>query len=211
MPTVIVPVGLNLGPAYPPEPPPNLIPVSYRVRLGREYEPLTAKEYIVWSTAFDNPERHVQHEVTRATLHRDVVASGYQADTIDGVIDALLGRGLLVEFDPHGPLEQTFRALRLYPLAQGLGNSSEHPEWWGIGHNGQAVLKVPGSAYGMWAFSHTEKSLWAACLYLAEDPDNELRPEDDVDDLTAEEAAESIAVTIPLLVSAGCAVLDKAG
>jgi hypothetical protein len=106
---------------------------------------------VVRGTALRDPDRHTRHEVNRASLHRDVVKDGFEPAETDRLIDALLERGLLVEFDPYGPVEQVFRTLRLYPIAEGMGNSPDEPEWRRIGHNGKPVLQVGGLVYGIWA------------------------------------------------------------
>ncbi|AYF30479.1 hypothetical protein CSH63_24130 [Micromonospora tulbaghiae] len=209
MPTVIVPVGLNLGPSYRYVTPPDPEPEFYRVRLREEFAQLTVDEFKVWGRAFLDPERHARLEINRATLRDDLVASGNGPAQPDQAIEALLERGLLVEFDPDGSLEKVFRQLKLFPTAEGLGSTPDEPAWERIGHNGQPLLKVSATVYGIWAFSSTEESLWAACSGLAEDAEQGRAEGEELDSLTADEAAKAIAGNVPLLVSAGCAVLDK--
>src|SRR5262249_44094479 len=52
MPTVILPVGLYLGPSYRFVTPPDPAPEYWEVRLGRESEELTVHEFEVWGRAF---------------------------------------------------------------------------------------------------------------------------------------------------------------
>ncbi|RKF23860.1 hypothetical protein [Micromonospora globbae] len=209
MPTVIVPVGLNLGPSYRYVTPPDPEPEFYRVRLGQEYEQLSADEFQVWGRAFLDPQRHARLEINRRTLRDDVLAAGKGPAEPMQVIDRLLERGLLLELDPNGSLETAFRQLKLYPTAEGMGNTADEPGWERIGHNGQPLLKVSATVYGIWAFSITEESLWAACSGLAEDAEQGRAQGEDIDSLTPDEAAKAIAGNLPLLISAGCAVLDK--
>ncbi|RKF23880.1 hypothetical protein [Micromonospora globbae] len=209
MPTVIVPVGLNLGPSYRYVTPPDSEPEFYRVRLGQEFAQLSVDEFKVWGRAFLDPERHARLQVNRGTLRDDVVAAGNGPAQPEQVIEGLLEQGLLVEFDPDGSLEKVFRQLKLFPTAEGMGNTPDEPGWERIGHNGQPLLKVSATVYGIWAFSSTEESLWAACSGLAEDAEQGRAEGEELDSLTADEAAKAIAGNLPLLVAAGCAVLDK--
>jgi hypothetical protein len=101
MPSVIVPVGLNLGPSYRYATPPDPTPEYWEVRLGPESEELTADEFQVWGRSFLDPERHARLEVNRDTLRRDLIAAGNGPDDPDPVIDRLLERGLLTQYDPN--------------------------------------------------------------------------------------------------------------
>lgn len=208
MPTVIVPVGLNLGPSYRYVTPPDPTPEYWEVRLGNDSEELTDEEFQVWGRAFLDPERHSRLEVNRETLQRDVIAAGNGPTNPGPVIDGLLGRGLLIEFDPSNELEKPFRRIKLHPLAEGMGNTPDEPDRRHIGHNGVSLLKVSGVVYGIWAFSSTEASLWEACVGLGEDNERDLKAGMDLERLTASEAAHQAAVTIPMLVASGCAFLD---
>ncbi|WP_431877451.1 hypothetical protein [Micromonospora marina] len=208
MPTVIVPVGLNLGPSYRYVTPPDLTPEYWEVRLGNDSEELTDEEFQVWGRAFLDPERHARLEVNRETLQRDVIAAGNGPANPGPVIERLLDRGLLIEFDPDSELEKPFRRIKLQPLAEGMGNTPEEPDRRHIGHNGVSLLKVTSAVYGIWAFSSTEASLWEACVGLDEDNQRDLQTGMDLERLTAAEASRQVAITIPVLVASGCAFLD---
>lgn len=207
MSTVIVPVGLNLGPSYRYVTPPDPTPEHWEVRLGTESEELTDEEFQVWGRAFLDAERHARLEINRGTLRRDVIAAGNGPADPDPVIDRLLQRGLLVEFDPEGPLEQVFRRLTLFPIAEGMGNTPEEPDRYHIGHNGMSLLKVAPLVYALWAASSLEASLWQACVSAAED-DGEASSDADLESLTPDEAAQEMAATIPMMIASGCAFLD---
>jgi hypothetical protein len=211
MPTVIVPVGLNLGPSYRYVTPPDPTPEYWEVRLGTDSEELSADEFQVWGRAFLDPERHARLEVNRDTLRRDLLAAGNGPADPDEAIGALIDRGFLVEFDPEGPLEKVFRRLRLHPLAEGMGNTPEEPDRRLIGHNGQPLLKVTGVVYGLWAFSAFDQSLWHACAGMDVDNRKGLDAGEDLERLTAEEAARQASLTVPMLVASGCAFLDPVG
>jgi hypothetical protein len=211
MPTVIVPVGLNLGPSYRYTTPPDPTPEHWEVRLATEAEELTADEFQVWGRAFLDPERHARLEVTRDTLRRDVVAAGNGPTDPDPVIDRLLERGLLVEYDPEGPLEKVFRRYKLFPIAEGMGNTPDEPDRYHIGHNGVSLVKVNYTVYGMLAFSSTvAPSLWEACVDFQAGAVELREAGEDVDEAPAEEVAREIAITAPMLVASGCAFFDVA-
>jgi hypothetical protein len=210
MPTVIVPVGLNLGPSYRYVTPPDPNPEYWEVRLGNDSEELTDEEFQVWGRAFLDPERHARLEVNRETLQRDVIAAGSGPTNPGLVIDRLLDRGLLAEFDPDGELEKAFRRIKLYPLAEGMGNTPDEPDRRLIGHNGQAHVKVNYTVYGMWAYSSTVGSLWEACVDFEAGAREQRQAAEDIDEATAGEVASEIARTLPMLIASGCAFLDLA-
>ncbi|MFC7545891.1 hypothetical protein [Plantactinospora sp. GCM10030261] len=208
MPKVIVPVGLNLGPSYRYVTPPDPNPEYWEVRLGIDSEELTDEEFQVWGRAFVDPERHSRLEVNRDTLHHDVIAAGTGPANPEPVIDRLIERRLLIEYDTDGDLAEPFRRIKLFPLAEGMGNTPEEPDRRHIGHNGISLVKVTGVMYGIWAFSSTEGSLWDACTGLDEDNQRDIQAGEDLERLTASQAASQAAVTIPMLIASGCAFLD---
>lgn len=209
MPTVIVPVGLNLGPSYRYVTPPDPNPEYWEVRLGNDSEELTDDEFQVWGRAFLDPERHARLEVTRETLQRDLLAAGAGPTNPGPVIDQLLDRGLLIEFDPNGELEKPFRRIKLYPLAEGMGNTPEEPDRRLIGHNGQAHVKVNSTVYGMWAHSSSIGSLWEACVDFEAGAKEQRAAGEDVAESTAAEVACETAGILPMLIASGCAFLDQ--
>jgi hypothetical protein len=211
MPTVIVPVGLNLGPSYPYASPPDPTPEYYEVRLGRESEELTADEYRVWGTAFIDGHRHSQLAVTRETLVHDVGTGKDAPSDPAGIVGQLLDRRLLVEFDPEGPLEGVFRRLSLHPLTEGLGNTPDEPDRYLVGFRAQPILKINSTVYVLWATSSLEPSLWHACVAF-EQGARELRDAgEDVVEASAAEVAREVAICTPMLVGSSCAFLDPVG
>lgn len=210
MPTVIVPVGLNLGPSYRYVTPPDPNPEFWEVRLGNDSEELTDEEFQVWGRAFLDPERHARLEVTRETLHRDVLTAGKGLLDPGPLIDRLLDRKLLIEFDPDGDLEKPFRRITLHPLAEGMGNTPEEPDRRLIGHNGQALVKVNYTVYNLWAYSSAVKSLWEACLIAIKLADEQRASGEDIDPMTVDELALDAARVIPMLIASGCAFLGPA-
>jgi hypothetical protein len=208
MSTVIVPVGLNLGPSYRYITPPDPTPEHWEVRLGTEAEELTADEFEVWGRAFLDPDRHSRLDVTRDTLRRDVIAAGNGPADPDPVIDRLLEGGLLVEYDPEGPLEKVFRRYKLFPIAEGMGNTPAEPEMYHLGHNGVSLVKTTPVVYALWAASSLERSLWDACAGMENDNRRDRAAGMDLEPLTAEEVAHDAAISIPGMIAAGCAFLD---
>ncbi|NIL44254.1 hypothetical protein HCB17_26585, partial [Salinispora arenicola] len=69
------------------------------------------------------------------------------------LVDRLIDRGLLLEFDPEGPLEELFRRYRLFPTAEGMGSTTREPEYHRMGHGNRPLVAVHNDAYVMWAFS----------------------------------------------------------
>jgi hypothetical protein len=210
MPTVIVPVGLNLGPSYRYVSPPDPKPEYWEVRLGDDSEELTDDEFQVWGRAFLDPERHSRLEVNRETLQRDVIAAGNGPTDPGPIIDQLLGRGLLIEFDPNDELEKAFRRIKLQPLAEGMGNTPDEPDRRLIGHNGQALVKVNFTVFNLWAFSSAVGSLWEACVVATRLADEQRASGEDIEPMTAGELALDAANVIPMLVASGCAFLEPA-
>lgn len=210
MPVVIVPVGLSMGPSYRYATPPDPVPEYWEVRLGAESAELDADEFQVWGRAFLDPPRHERLEVNRASVLRDTVAAGLGPANPEPVLERLLDRGLLLEYDTDGPYEVVFRRVKLFPLAEGMGNTPEEPDRYHIGHNGVSLVKVAPLVSGLWAVSSLDPSLWHACVGMGEDNQRDLAAGMDLDRVTADDAAAEIAVTLPMLIAAGCAFLDPA-
>jgi hypothetical protein len=208
MPTVIVPVGLNLGPSYRYITPPDPNPEFWEVRLGNDSEELTDEEFQVWGRAFLDPERHARLEINRDTLQLDVLLAGNGPASPGPVVDGLIERGLLIEYDPEGDLEKPFRRITLHPLAEGMGNTSDEPDRRLIGHNGQALVKVNYTVYGMWAYSSKIGSLWDACLDFEAGTQEQRQAGENVEEATAAEVAGEIGRTMPMLIASGCAFID---
>lgn len=210
MPVVIVPVGLSMGPSYRYATPPDPVPEYWEVRLGAESEELDADEFRVWGRAFLDPPRHERLEVNRQSVLRDAVAAGLgPADPVP-VLERLVDRGLLLEYDTDGPYEKVFRRIKLFPLAEGMGNTPEEPDLNHIGHNGVSLVKVSSVVFGLWAVSSLDASLWDSCVGMDGDNSQDIAGGMDLVRVTADDAARQIAGTLPMLISAGCAFLDPA-
>lgn len=208
MPTVVVPVGLLMGPEFGSEGPPQRAPLHYEVHLGGDPQELSEPEFAVWAAAFVNPVRHANLEVDRTSLERhlrdDDGLVGPLTDPAP-LVSSLLERGLLVEFDPiAGPLQELFGRLRLLPQGQGLGSTPDDPARHRIGFGGQPVAEVTSNVYQLWSFSLTFPSLWDACVDMAAAADTG----SGALDVSPEALAREVGAAVPLLVSAGAAFLD---
>lgn len=207
---VIVPVGMMLGEYFRPGGEPSSAPEHWHISVGGFAEHLTSDEVKVWAAAMLEPERQARLEGTRETLEQNVPALTEGAVSRPGpIIDSLLERGLLVEFDPvDGELEAFARRHRLFPLGVGMGNSQDDPLVYRIAVGNQARIGVNGDVYALWSNSLYFLNLWESCEQFAKEmnanaPDGEHIPELDTDTVT-----RGLAANIPLLVSSECAFLD---
>jgi hypothetical protein len=208
MPTVIVPVGLHLGAEFAVAEPPSKDPEGFLVASGDSLEMLDAVEMKVWAASFLDPKRHARLGVSRETVQRYLLGARKGLSEPGPIVDRLIERGLLLEFDPiDGPLEEIFVQYTLRPVAEGLGSTAKNPMVYRIGHNARPAVEVDDTVFYLWAFSHTRESLWDACVYLADESET-LEPGDMPLNRTPEEIARNIAVNIPLLISNTCAVID---
>jgi hypothetical protein len=89
-----------------------------------------------------------------------------------------------------------------------MGNTPDEPELRRIGHNGQPLLKVNGTVYGMWAFSASQGSLWRASADFEEGAREQRAAGAEVLATTADEVAREVAICIPMMIASGCAFLD---
>jgi hypothetical protein len=116
-----------------------------------------------------------------------------------------------VERRPKGSLEKAFRRYKLFPIAEGMGNTPDEPERYHIGHNGSSLVKTTPIVYGIWAASCLEQSLWHACAGMEKDHQRDLDAGMDLEPMTAERTAHNVAISIPMMIASGCAFLDPVG
>lgn len=209
MPTVIVPVGLNMGQDYTEGDPSEHPSQFWEVHLGTESADLTADEVKAWGAAFLDPQRHANHEFDRQHLERLLRENENGLADPTPVVDGLLDRGLLLEYDPqHAPWEKLFSELKLFPLVQGLGNTPEEPGVYQIGLAGEPIVTVNANVYAIWSYSLTSQSLWRACSDLATGVDEDLEPGQEPLGYTPEGVAAEVGAALPVLISSGCAFID---
>lgn len=211
MPDVIVPAGMMMGEYHRPGST-DEAPEHWHISLGGYAELLTLEELTVWAAASLDPHRQAQLGGTRTMLCQAV------ADTDEArvpkpasVVDELLRRGLLVEFDPlDGDIAEFARRYRLIPTGVGLGNSHEDPLTYRIAVGGEPRVDVNGDIYALWANTFYHPSIWDSAAHFAKEMANYApQPTDgDTPQLDAESVARALAANLPLLVSAETAVLD---
>ncbi|TDC38847.1 hypothetical protein [Micromonospora sp. KC213] len=207
MPRVIVPAGLSMGPRYRYVRPPDPTPECYEIHLGDDLVELTETEAAVWAAAFVDAERHAKLDVNRESLIRLLETAPQPEPQAAEIIDNLIGRGLLVEFDTDGDLEPVFRRHKLLPLGEGLGSTPDEPHLHRIGHSGQPKVAVPVDVYGLWSFSYRDADLWKACVLYADDTEN-VEEGDEPMEQTPTQVAQDLAIYLPLLIAVSCAYLD---
>ncbi|WP_189021568.1 hypothetical protein, partial [Micromonospora yangpuensis] len=124
------------------------------------------------------------------------------------LVDSLIARGLLVEFDTEGNLEPVFSRHKLFPSGQGLGSTAEEPHLHRVGLANQPILTLPNDVYMLWSFSSLHSNLWEACTYYVDDSEHVAEGGEPLG-LTPQMLANEIAQHLPLLVATGCGYLDQ--
>ncbi|MGW0436703.1 hypothetical protein ACWDV4_29680 [Micromonospora sp. NPDC003197] len=208
MSSVIVPVGLSMGPRFRYVRPPDPTPECYEIHLGDDLVELTETDAAVWAAAFIDAEAHAKLKVNRKSLIRLLETAPNPEPRAAEYVDSLLNRGLLVEFDPNGNLEPVFRRHKLLPLGQGLGSTAEDPHLHRIGFANQPILALPNDVYGLWSFSYLNPNLWEACVFYAAADEEEREPHEEPLGLTAENVAQDLGNNLPLMIATSCAFLD---
>jgi hypothetical protein len=145
MPKVIVPVGFDAGPVWPLESASE--PEYYEVLVGDGSVELPEDVYLVWGTTMIDRPAHADVRFTKDDLVRLTSDDSRIADP-QGAIQRLVDGGLLAEYDPAEPSE-FLRAYKLHLLAEGSGNTQEHPEMFRLGRAGQILLELYHDAYAM--------------------------------------------------------------
>ncbi|MEV4210586.1 hypothetical protein [Micromonospora sp. NPDC049662] len=208
MPRVIIPVGFSLGPQHRYVRPADPTPESWEVHLGGDMLELTEDEVGVYGAAFLDVEGHSKLRVDRAQLVNSLLNAPIPQPRAESLVGSLIDRGLLLEFDPEGPLEDLFRRYRLFPTAEGMGTTPEEPHYHRMGHHNRALVAVQNDAYVMWAFSFVHPNLWEACAYFARADEEELEGSEEPIGLTAEGVAREVALNMPMMIATQCAFLD---
>lgn len=210
MPEVIVPVGMMLGEYFRPGADGGANPEHWHISVGGYAEYLDAQEVKVWAAAMLDPEKQARLEGTRDSLVTTVrQATDGAIINPDAVIDGLLKRGLLTEFDPvDGDLEQFARRHRLFPLGVGMGNTRDDPLVYRIAVGNQARIGVNGDVYALWSNTLYFPNLWESCQRFAKEMNAYAQPRERVAELETETVIRGLSANIPLLVSSECAFLD---
>lgn len=211
MPHVIVPAGMMMGEYHRPGSTEE-VPEHWHINLGGYAELLTLEELTVWAAASLDPNRQAQLGGTRTVLCQAVVElDEARVPKPTSVVDELLRRGLLVEFDPvDGDIETFARRYRLIPTGTGLGNSHDDPLTYRIGVGGEPRVHVNGDVYALWANTFYYPSIWESAVNFAKEmADYAPQAADEgTPQVDPESVARALAANLPLLVSAETAVLD---
>lgn len=205
---VIVPVGLSMGPRFRYVRPPDPTPEHYEIHLGDDLVELTETEAAVWAASFVDAEKHSKLEVDRGSLIRLLTTAPTPVEDAEPVVDDLLTRGLLLEFDTDGDLQSAFSRHKLLPLAEGLGSTADEPHLHRMGHEGRAKVAVPNVVYMQWSFAVLHRNLWDACAYYADDSEHVADGGDPLH-FTPQGVAQQVAVNLPMMIATGCACLDR--
>lgn len=221
MPTVVVPVGLVMGPEYSLDGPADRPPDYWEVHLGDGTEQLELEQFMAWAAAFETPQKHAGLEVTYDSLDKLLREGGHSLERLHefdegssrpitdpgATLSWLLEQGMLLQFDPlEDALDDVFGRLALFPQGQALGSTPEEPAKYRIGYAGQALAQISKNVYQLWSYSFTLPTLWDACCYLA--GATTTLESDDPRYERADAHAREVGCAIPLLVSSGCAFLD---
>ncbi|GAB2963122.1 hypothetical protein GCM10027280_59970 [Micromonospora polyrhachis] len=207
MSSVIVPVGLSMGPRFRYVRPPDPTPECYEIHLGDDLVELTEAEAAVWAAAFIDAESHAKLAVNRASLIRLLETAPKPERRAAQIVDDLLNRGLLVEFDPDSNLEPVFRRHKLLPLGQGLGSTPEEPHLHRIGFAGKAAVALPNTVFMQWSFAYLHPNLWEACAYYADDSEHVADGGEPLGFTPASVAGE-VAQNLPMIIATSCGFLD---
>lgn len=200
---VIVPAGLMLGPFHGGDTPDGQ-PLYWHLDVGGYAEQLTALETIVWVTAASDAQKHADGKADRNALRSALRArSEAPIPEPDPIIDDLLSRRALVEFDPAGDdIEDFATRHRLLPLGIGFGNTDDAPDEYRIGVTGQPRVSVNGDVYTLWANTHRYPNMWDSCAAFAKEAFDDGQQPD------VKSVLHTLAANIPVLVASEIAVLD---
>lgn len=198
MTTIIVPVGFGNGPRFGIDGGPD--PAFYEVLRADQSIALPPEAYQVWLTAHADIEAHANLAFTRDRLIE--LAEPSVGNATAGLVDRLVSSRVLAEYEPGTPSALEFlRAHRIYPTAEGLGNTAEEPETFRIGKNGEVLLEVVPDVYTFWCGSYNSASIWEDIVKY------DLDFQDD-QPLTTDELAQMFSAAIPMIVAARCGFLE---
>lgn len=200
MAAIIVPVGFDNGPSYNPDAAPGTGPEFYEIVKRVDIVKLPLDAYEVWQSAHLDVALHSRGEFSRDHLVQ--LAAKPERDAA-GTVSRLLASELLIEYEiGTASAIKLLQGHRLYPTGDGLGNSEEHPELFGIGRGGDALLEVINEVYTFWSLSYAYPSIWDAVVEDAK----EIPP--GVPYGSAEELGQLLAAAIPMIVATHTGVLQ---
>ncbi|WP_308820071.1 hypothetical protein [Pseudonocardia alni] len=154
MQVIVLPVGHDLGSFHSGG---WRAPV-HQVRLGARLVELTGPQAGAWTLA---------HGLVDAGSVVACTETELRFRCGDGVVDELLGQGLLAAVGTGGGREFAARH-RLLPLAVGVGNTAEEPWMFGVGELYQPLAVLSGALFDLWQWAHLSADLWLACAEVAD-------------------------------------------
>lgn len=193
----ILPVGRSLGANHDE----NGKLISFEWFRGDDIIDLSPNEAVTLNFAFSNPQDHFDLKFNRSMYFQILKEQSetHSDSDINSFIDSLLEKGVLIEVDLKSDSIDSFaNEYRIIPGAQSFGNTSDHPERFGIGGT-EPILFLSGWSQLIWAVSHADGSIWRGCELLAEE---------DAAATPAEVAKEFISI-LPAIVSTQCGFLEK--
>lgn len=210
MPNVVVPLGFDMGSIFAEDGPYDRSPSWYEVHLGGHPQQLNAEQYTAWLGAFHDVAAHADLAVDRAALERHLRTAAQgpagQLPNPGPIVDGLLERELLLEYDTDHAGEDVFSTLRLLPRAHGLGSTVDRPDRYRIGYPGRPLAQVQALVYQLWSLSLTYPALWYAFEEIAGADVWQLASGDRKPG--PEQVGSEVGAALPLLVSSGAAFLD---
>jgi hypothetical protein len=190
VPKVIVPVGFENGSRWSGK------QVAHEVMFPNAAATLPTDAHAVWLAAFTDVDAQASLRFTRDQLLEFSERLGIVG--ANEIIGHLHAAGLLVEFDPTVPGE-LFERYRLYPLAEGLGNTEENPTVFQIAREGRVLLQVNVHVFGVWSTSVYFSSLAEGIAKYAA-----------AVDVPAVEIGRRFALALPAIVANRCGFLQPA-
>lgn len=197
MPKVIVPVGFDGGPEWPDEP--ADAPLHYEVIRGDDSVQLPEDAYLIWGAALVDRQAHAEVRFGRSDLLR-LTSDDQRIQQPEATIERLITSGLLVEYDPADCLP-FLRNYRLYPLAEGAGNTRENPVMYRLSRAGSVMLELYHDAYAIWQGSMNASSIWDGVERYGKALPSE-------GTLTTEQLTEMYARAIPVILATRCGFLQ---
>jgi hypothetical protein len=194
---IVVAIGRSSGPEYPAD---GQAVERHVIEAGGTIFDVPPQAHLTWLAAFTDPDAHGAHAFTRDRLAE--IAGGSGVADAAALVDKLIRSNLLAEYEPGTESALDFlRSYKLYPMADGLGNSPEDPSMFGIGRGGTALLSLEHDIYAFWSGSYREATMWDAVVKFDKE-----RPDDAP--FTAEDLGHLFAGSVPVIVATRVGFLD---
>ncbi|WP_163510475.1 hypothetical protein [Fodinicola acaciae] len=187
---IIVPVGFDNGPRYAAS---ESTSSYYELLLSHdEGLELPADAYRAWTLAATDLQAHQDLAFTRERLIKLASAGPENVEQAEGIIQGLVEAGALAEYEPGTQSAiEILRRHRMFPFAQGMGNTPDRPDMFRIGRNGEVLLEVYSDIYSVWSLNLDNSNIWEMIEEFCQPP----AP------LSAEETAYMFAQALPTLVT----------